>query len=487
MNICPPPVPYSNHIDFPDYEAIAANLPSPPIIANDIQTSTKEGAEKLKNLLFTRYHGDVMSATPKCNCGNLSGGYVKGVRCEICDTVCDAVLNKPLESTVWMETPPGILKFISPGWWLVASKALTRSGFNLLEYIVNPSIPEPPSKNALYNVVQMLNLNRRDRNLNFFFGNFEEIMRSIVTFMVCRKKPKNVAMTQEDLKNAFDTMQNDPLSGPDILINTPLGKKYRSETELAVFVLKYVKEKRRVFTKLLPMPSAQGMILESGTAGTYAETHLIPAIDAMYAVTQIDMSLTENKMSFKNRRCIVATKKMAEFSKNYIKLSAGGKEGEFRRHVNGGRIPYSMRCVITSINDPHSHDELHLPWSPSVQFFRTDLMNKLKRRGMNPRKIISFIDRYTNVYNPVIDEIFKELISEAEDGKISVTFQRSPSLEKGSIELMGVPKIKTDPQDLTISMSENATNLFNADLTEPSGHSCRNAGLSAIPGWHTSL
>lgn len=458
----PPPVESVAYLNFPNLEKMVATMTTPAIFANDIDTSTIDGAEYLKTLLYTRYQGDVLSATPKCNCGNLSGGYYKGVTCEVCHSTCEDVLNKPLESTVWIRVPDGIHRFIAPGFWIVASRALTRSGFNLLEYLVDSRYEVPNPKNPFYSIVEMLDIKKSQRNLNYFYTNFDTIMKRVITYMIIRKKPKQVDMTPEQIQLAYNTMRNDHTAGPYILMTTPLGKKYDFEKALAKFILKYINEKDRVFTRYLPLPSAQGLILESGSAGTYTETQLWSSIDAMYAITQIPLTLGEQKLPLKNRRSVLCTKKMAEFSKDYLKDNAGGKEGTFRRHINGGRIPFSMRCVISSINEPHANDELWLPWSPSVQFFKCDITNKLYRRGFTPRQATEFIENHTNVYHPMLDEIFQELIRESGNG-VPMTFQRSPSLEKGSIQLCRGTRVKTDIEDLTISMSINISISPNAD------------------------
>lgn len=457
------------YLDFPDYEDIVANLPMAPIIANNLDTSTKEGVERLQALIFTRYQDDLISATPKCSCGALTGGYNKGIRCNICYTECVDVLDKPLESTVWIEAPPDIEKFISPGAWIVLSNAFaaSKSTFNLLEWLVNPRYPDPKPKSLYYKVCGLLNIDRENRNLNYFYHHFEDIMLRVVTYRILHKKPKNVAgMTDQDVRNAFKQMHEDHRSGAYILTTTPLGgyhRDYIKEREFATFILKYVHQKNRIFTKWLPMPSALGIILETNNSGTWGEADLLVAIDAMYAITQLKLSISADRFGMQNRRAVLCTKKMAEYGEAFIKKTAGSKEGMFRRHICGGRIPFSMRAVISSINAPHTHDELHLPWTPAVQFFRLDIINKLFKRGYGPKQANSLVDSSTRIYNPLIDEIFQELIQEA-GGGIWCTWQRSPSLLKGSIQLMRVTRVKTRVTDRTVSWSVNATNMPNADF-----------------------
>lgn len=471
------------HIDFPNYEKRVAQLPVPPIMANQIDTSTKEGVERLNNLLYTRYQGDVLSATPKCNCGELIGGYNKGLICGTCGTECVDVLDKPLETTLWIEVPDGIEKFIGPGFWIVLSKALTIANFNLLEWLVDSRYPDPPFKHEYSYVIEMLGIDKKSRNLNFFYHNFEGIMRRIVTYSILKKKPKNIpGISQEEIVDIYRAMNSDHAIGPEILTQTALGNKYRDEKKLALFVLKYIKQPERVFTRYLALPSALGIILETNNTGTWAETSLVSAIDAMYAITQIPLTLGSTKISMRNRRAVIATKKMAAYSESYIKESAGAKEGEFRRHICGGRTPFSIRAVITSINEPHRHDELWLPWVPAVQFFKLDIINKLTNEHNFSNRIANrMVEDSTKCYNSLIDSIMKQLIEESKGG-VWVTFQRSPSLKKPSIQLLLITRVKTDVNDRTISMSINITNGPNIYLFPPiERYGCKPRELRGVP------
>lgn len=466
----PPPIATTEMPDFPDYERIVASATYPVLIANDIDTTTKEGQDKLNSLLYTRYQGDVMKAVPKCSCGEMSGPFNKGLICPNCNTECLDVLDKPLESNLWVRTPDGVNKFIAPGWWAVTSRYLTKTGWNMLEWFVNPSYPDPdPKKQKDYaKILENFNLTKQERNLNFFHDNFATIMRLFVSLMLLRKKPRNIeGMTDADVAAAFQDLREGKVEGTWLLMNTPLGDKNLEDRKLAIFIEKYIADKTRVFTQYLAMPSSLGVVLETNNSGTWVDVSMATASDAMYAVKQIGISIANSdkkiKFSVCNRRAVHCTKRMAEFGKAFISGTAGSKQGEYRRHVFGGRLAFSMRAVITSINETHQHDELHVPWAPAVAMFRTHIMNKLKRKGYSPKVANKFIDDHTNNYHPLLDQIFQELIMEA-GGGIPCTFQRPPSLEKSSMQRCRITKVKTDPRIRTISMSVNITNGPNADF-----------------------
>lgn len=470
MQTFPPPVAFVEMPDFPNYEKIVASATYPVLIANDIDTTTREGQNKLNSLLYTRYQGDVMKAVPKCSCGEMSGPFNKGLICPNCNTQCLDVLDKPLESNLWVRTPDGIDKFITPGFWAVASRYLSKTQWNMLEWFINPTYPDPdPKKQKDYaKIIEGFNLEKQQRNLNFFHENFAIIMRLYVTLMLLRKKPRNIeGMSDEDIARAFHDLREGNVEGTWLLINTPLGDKNSDDKKLALFIEKYIANKERVFSKYLPMPSALGVVLETNNSGTWVDVSMATASDAMYAVKQIGISIANSdkkiKLGVSNRRAVLCTKKMAEFGKAFISGTAGSKQGEYRRHVFGGRLAFSMRAVITSINETHAHDELHIPWAPAVAMFKIHIMNKLMRKGFSPKLAHKFIDDHTNNYHPLLDQIFKELIAEA-GGGIPCTFQRPPSLEKSSMQRCRITKVKTDARIRTISMSVNITNGPNADF-----------------------
>lgn len=468
-----PPIPEFGEIILPDYERVVARMSRPPLIANDIDTSTKEGEEQLQSILFTRFQGDTISAMPMCACGKLTGGVNQGVVCDFCHSECRNPLERPVETNLWIRTLDGIDKFITPGFWGIVAPTLTSKDWCLLEWLVLPDYPEPSVDNPFYRIATGLELTSENRNLNFFYANFEAIMRNILHLLLLKKKPRNVdGLTNEDISNIYQGLRDGTITAEHALLNTPLGNKLVEEKEFAAFTKKMVNEKERVFSKFLPMPSSAGMVLETNTSGTWFDKVMLIAVDAMYTVTNVNKTIQDKNFKFRNAKVVACIKKMAEYSKEYIRKRIMGKKGLYRSHFFGGRQPFSMRCVIGPIIGPHEHDELHLPWAPSVQMLKLHITNKLLRRkahpeygSWTPKSIGRFIDTYTNRHHPLIEEIFNELISESKEGGISAIFNRPPSLEKGSIQSLRVTKIKTDPRIKTISMSTNITNPFNADLT----------------------
>ena len=466
-----PPIEEFGEIALPNYERVVARMSRPPLIANDIDSSTKEGEEQLQSILFTRFQGDIISAMPMCACGSLMGGVNHGLVCEVCQVECKNQLERPIETNLWIRTLEGIEKFIAPGFWVILTPALTARGWCLLDWLVTSDYLDPSPDNRFFSVVANLDIENKDRNLNFFYHNFEKIMYTIVLQLLLKKKPRDVTgLSNEDIANLYRGLRDETITAYHVLLETPLGDKLTEEKEFAAFVKKMVGQKECVFTKYIPMPSSAGMVLESNNSGTWFDKVMLIAVDAMYTITSVDKTIQDKTLKFRNGKVVACIKKMAEYSQEYIRKRIMGKKGLFRGHFFGGRQPFSMRCVIGPIIGPHKSDELHLPWAPSVQIFKLHITNKLLKRGSDPvygrwtpKSIARFIDSYTNRYHPILDEIFEELIAEAAHGGIKCIFNRPPSLEKGSIQCLRVTKIKKDPRIKTISMPINITNPFNAD------------------------
>ena len=129
-----PPIEEFGEIALPNYERVVARMSRPPLIANDIDSSTKEGEEQLQSILFTRFQGDIISAMPMCACGSLMGGVNHGLVCEVCQVECKNQLERPIETNLWIRTLEGIEKFIAPGFWVILTPALTARGMKEKEF-----------------------------------------------------------------------------------------------------------------------------------------------------------------------------------------------------------------------------------------------------------------------------------------------------------------------------------------------------------------
>lgn len=404
-----------------DHGQIFNRLRHQPVFANDLDVSTQQGREQLQKLLIKRYEGDALNILPTCHCGCLTGGRNLLAICGTCGTACLPPLEQPMESLIWIRPPEGIKSFINPSAWTFLSRAMTTSGFNLLEYLVNPGY-KPAGKTPL-KLPQFMQ-HGYERGINSFYDNFDAIMETIFKL----KLVKDVGPTRSDYQDWI--------------------RMYRD----------------RIFSKYLPLPSNASFVIESSSNTDYLDKTIGLAIDAMWEIISVDnssMPLTDYR---KQVRVADAMGKLAEYYSEFEDKTLGKKKGIFRKHIFGGRVHFSARAVISSITDPHRYWEIHTPWSLSLQLLKIHITNKLFKRGLTPNEIEALFRDYAMMYHPLLDEVMEELIREAPDQRLPVVFQRNPTLHRGSAQALYITKVKKDPRIVTISFSVLVLSAANADF-----------------------
>lgn len=414
------------YLELVDLTQLFRNLSFEPVLANRLDISTVEGKEKLTRMLYNRYEGDSLNILPTCDCGLLQGGYNVGAVCDTCGTVCEYSMDKPLESLIWFKTPEGIHRLINPMAWIILSNAMTTSGFNIIEWLCNPTYKArgriPPKLARLEAFLERSNI---ARGLNSFYENFDAIMIAIfgIKGLVKEKGPR-----QDDVRRWIEQNRN------------------------------------KIFTEYLPIPSKVGFVMEKNGNSTFVDKTITLAADALLTIISIENSVLHLPIGRKQSRTVKAIVKLAAYYASFINDTLGKKPGILRRHVYGGRCHFSARAVITSIAAPHDKDELHIPWSLALQLLRVHLTNKLLKLGYSPVQIQQRFMEYALRYDPLFDQLFRELIAESPYKGIPVTFGRNPTLARGSIQLFYVTLVKPDPSINTISISELCLKAPNADF-----------------------
>lgn len=415
------------YLETVDYEEMFANLSQPPIIVNGFDTTKVEDRERLNFLLYTRYEGDTLANIPACDCGKVSGDRNIGLRHvgtrnePGCGTLVLPVTEKPLESMLWMETPPGVPAFINPTVWRILSKAMTHNGFSILEWLVNPFYHATVKVPPIMKKVQGLGL---PTGLTNFYHHYDEIIEKLY-------------------------------------LNKIFGTRVATRNRIYEYLRKV---RNRTFTKRLPFPSRLTFITEENNKKTYADHTMMSAIDAILTIVSMDTEGEERSLVVKEGRCVRAVIKLNEYYRDFEAEIASTKEGIFRKLIYGTRPHWTYRAVISSLHEPHAYDTLELPWSLSVLLFKAHLANKLLKREFTPNEIISLLYENTLRHHVLLDNLFKELIAESPDGKgIPTTLGRNPTLKRGSIERFFINKIKSDPTINTIGLSVLCLRAKNAD------------------------
>lgn len=135
-----------------------------------------------------------------------------------------------------------------------------------------------------------------------------------------------------------------------------------------------------------------------------------------------------------------------------------------RQHLYGGRLHLSARGVIVPISGPHQIDELGMPWATMVNLLRPHIRGRLMLKyGLTLGEAATRHRRALQLYDPLIYEIINDLIAECPYKGLPCLFNRNPSIRTGSIQLMFITSVKTDPNDHTIEFSVLAAPPPNAD------------------------
>lgn len=414
------------YLQVVDLDEVHANFKGQIVYANDFNTGTTEGKEAFHRHFYSHYHdADAVENSAACDCEHITDAHQLGVICENCGNPVVSTSNRPIVPSMWIRAPEGVDSLISPQLWIMLSGYMTMKEFDFLEYLTNTSytydynsISSKETKRKLDRMLQ------KDfpRGLNNFIRNFDEIFQFLLDANI---------------------------------INN-------NKTEMNEFIQR---NKGLMFPKFIPIPSKLCFVVESTTSGNYMDEPIGPAIEAVLTFCSIGSSPIPIKPITVQNRVAESLKNYSLYHKTLAKSRIAQKPGLARRHVLGGRLNFTARGVITSISDPHDYDELHIPWGIACQLFKYHLINKLKRKYRMPtRKAQSFIYEHVLQYNPILDELFKELIAESKYKGMCCTFHRNPTLQRGSTQQFFITQVKNDLRDNSISMSVLCLKSPNADF-----------------------
>lgn len=409
-------------LEIVDMDEFFASSSFPPVIVNNFNVESEIDKERLNRLIYTRYEGDALEVLPSCECGETRAGFLVNTKCPNCKTLVLPITERPLEPTLWICPPKGVTAFINPQVWAILSKAITHSGVNCLEYLVNPSYECSPTASKAVRKFLSLEI---PRGINYFHDHFDEIMETL-----------------------FD---NGIVKGED-------GDHGGKRDDLVKFIAMY---RKSIFCHSLPIPSKMMFITEKTLTSTFADRTMEPAIDAIRTISATENSSTPLTLKKLQSRAMKANRLLVDYHQDFVTNFLASKPGWWRKHVFGGRSPFTFRAVINSLSENHRYDELHLPWSLSVMVFSIHLTSKLFRRGFSPNAAAAFLNEHTLKYHPLLDELFQELITEAPEEGIAVIFGRNPTLMRGSIQRLYVTRVKTDPTINSISLSVLVLKSYN--------------------------
>lgn len=411
------------HLELENYDELHAQTTSQPIIVNKILDTIESEKNSFDENFFVTYTDtDLLDTVPKCSCGATIGQHHidrrgKSTICKICKTPVQALLDKPLEPIIWVQAPEGVDALINPQAWRLLSDFFSLSNnsnqkLNIIKYLTNTDYH--PNRLHHGRWMDLIETSGIKRGLNNFVRNFDRYIEVLLTF------PQ--FSSTKDKKEKLKAMKT--------------------------FIAMY---RDRIFSQYVPIHNKTILVIENTKFGTYMDTTLKTIIDAVRNISGIDSEVKDFTVGQKENRAAKFSEAVSDFGRDYEKNFIAGKPGLVRKHVYATRCWFSFRAVINSLTEPHEHDEIHLPWALSVTTFRIHLLGKLFRRGFGYNDASYFLNTYTHVYHPLLDELLEELLEESPYKGIPCIFGRNPSMYRTSIQRMFITKIKKDPKIMSIS------------------------------------
>jgi len=409
-----------------NFDTIYHRIKSPKILINHEDIFNTENKEKLDSIILKNYSEDNLSIIPSCNCGDLKGAYYIGEVCHKCGTHVASNLDDNISFLLWVQKPQEVEYFISPQILniLLNRYKITKPNVQLIKYIMIPNFKfdkraQKKNMQLLEKLDFLLAANNIKRGYNSFIQNFFKIIEILETEFI-KEKPN-----------------------PDFNFYEFL-----------------VKNKDSIFSGYLPFPNRIIFAMESNELGKFIDKSLLNPINVIRRLTGIDLYTKPSVV--KQAKVANSLIDLSEFYASYMKNVMFSKPGLNRQHIASTRCHFTARAVISSIYGPHDYDEIHIPWSVACTLLREHILNRLYVRKYTYKQATNFLQYHNKIYTPVLDEIFKEIIT-ASGGGLRCLFNRNPSLHRGSIQSVRVTRIKTDTGDNTISMSYLIGPSFNSD------------------------
>ena len=422
---------------------------SDAIFVNRFQDYSAEGRKAFREKIFTRYKPqDMLTNIPRCECPvePLEGKRYLGVVCENCNQPVQNVRDQRLESRVYLKRPIGVAKLINPRMWTILSNHFKKGRFNVIQWLCDTKYPVPEKPPKIMGQLMAMNFERGYNNfVRDFFETVDPTTGEVIGPGIIQK-----LLTISDFR-----------------------KKKQDNPHDTHHILKLIEMNRnKIFSDVLALPNKTLLVVEDTDMAIYVDANVPIAIDAIDSLIGLDDPLNGFNAITRQNRFVRALAQLATYYQDFDKKSFSSKEGISRKHLAATRCDWSFRAVITSLTGDHYHRELHIPWGVGVGLLRQHLAAKLERMGWLPNEIFRFLSRYATDYNPLLDKLFQELISESKHELIEgsglrglpCVFQRNPSLGLGSMQLFYITKVKTDTGDPTVGLSILTVRGFNADF-----------------------
>lgn len=392
------------------------------IILNDMSYFNKDDWNLVNLVLKSVYNvTECISTKPACDCGKLEGSFNLGKVCKICSTKCKEPHEK-IKPILWLKAIDSNIKFINPMLWIQITRMLD-SKLDYMRYFCDTRY-NPPKEVPL--VVQ-------------------GILRDVL------KEERTYQNTMANLHNILI-----------YLANHSTFKDKDKQTKIRLLIDYYTKYNEDLFSNYLPIINKRLFVVENTPKGIFVNPTNANIEDVVKSWLKI---CSETNVSSRRLSNVMGSTMsgLCTLYLKYFKDFVASKTGMFRKHVYGARSHFTFRCIIVSVEGPHEHDAITVPWIVGLTAFRPHVLNKLIKRGYNYRQASNLIFKSVKIFNQEIYDILEELIKEAPDGKIYVQSHRNPSLKQGSSIRVWIKAFNKDPMDYSVKLSALIAKPSNAD------------------------
>lgn len=386
---------HSKLLDLDDLFSRAKN----PVIINDLPNLTVEDRERFISLVRETYTSDMVSVLPKCSCPGdegLRGEHLVGEICEICGTPVKQSIEDNITPTLWFRTPIGVEALMNPIIWIMLSQRFSKSKFRVLQWLTDRHYSVGNGMRTP-DIVYKLTAAGIPRGYNEFVRNFDQIMDYLFS---CKDFQDRKGAT----KSIIDMLG---ITHPS---KDPLQQLIRDHRDI-------------IFCKHIPLLNKTMLVIEKTAMGyDYGEATMFSMVNVTNTMLSIDRDFHDKNPAAVENRTARIMAMLTDYYVDFYRKNVAPKEGLIRKQVYGGRGNHGFRAVITSHEELHNHDEIHIPWCVAVTVWRQHLLNRLMSLthpcgNHSHNEAVSLLMAHVYKYHPKLDQIFQEFISSSENGR----------------------------------------------------------------------
>jgi len=427
---------------------------APPTVVNILarEHDSETVMMMVDRLVQNRIIDERINSAPICStsCDRpLTHRYNLGRKCPCCGY---RVTENRLDSDVVLRAPDEIQMFVNPRFWMVFNatfgsasfdnfdrKAVTslERGADLMMWMIDGSyVPNVPFSAQAQKFVRTLERLGYQRGLL----NFAQSYRTL-----------------------FDTILQ-PDVWKDVYPST--ARRYAHSERVRTSFIKLVETQgQEFFTKHLLLVPSKLITAEESRRGVAVDPVFASAVDAVKNLAGLYISGRPKEHHQIVKRAVKINRQIAYFHMDFRTELMGPKPALYRAKASATFTPHSGRATITPISEPHDAWKLKAPWRWSVNLLAVDIQSKLMYRGYTARQCERIIAKACMQYDPIVDEIFKELIRESPGGQgIMVSPLRNPTLVQLSIQTVWIDEIMTNVDICSVRISDRIIKMANGDF-----------------------